>query len=85
LTATLREKSEGNPAIIVGKLQAVRLNPPDYIALIEREDIDTVHQHRHLELLVNPSVVDRILAADGILETLRFTVSQGKIVDVAKA
>ena len=63
----------------------MRLNPPDYVALIEREDVDTVYQHRHLELLVDPSAVDRILALGSILEALRFTVSRGKIVDVTKA
>jgi hypothetical protein len=76
---------EGKTATIVGKLQAVRLNPPDYVALIERQDINTCHQHRHIELLVSPSAVDKILAAERILETLRFTIAQGKIVDVEKA
>lgn len=84
MTATVREKPEGNPAIVVGRLQAVKLKPPDYVALIERQDINTAHQGRHIELLISPPAVDRILALCSILDTLRFTVSQGKIVDVGK-
>ena len=79
------KKAEENPVVIVGKLQGMKLDPPDYIALIERQDIDTLHQHRNIELLVDPSTVDKILAANRVLETLRFTISQGKIVNVAKA
>jgi hypothetical protein len=81
----LPTRLEGKTAIIVGKLQAVKLNPPDYVALIERQDINTCHQHRHIELLVSPPAVDKILAAERILETLRFTIAKGKIVDVENA
>jgi hypothetical protein len=67
---------------IRGRLEGLTLRAPNYIAVIERLDIDTVHQHRHIELRVAPSAVDTILALNGTLNPLLFTVKDGRIVNV---
>lgn len=69
---------------IRGHLERLSLCAPPiaYIAAIERLDINTVHQHRHIELQVAPSAVDSILALNGILQPLIFTVKDGRIVAV---
>lgn len=71
-------------ASVLGRLERLALNTPHYIAAIERLDIDTIHQHRHLELQVAPAAVDKILELNGTLDPLVFTVKDGKIVDVRR-
>jgi len=67
---------------IRGRLEELTLRAPNYIAAIERLDIDTVHQHRYIELQVAPSAVDTILALNGTLDPLLFTVKDGRVVNV---
>ena len=72
-------------ASILGRLERLALNTPHYIAAIERLDIDTIHQHRHIELQVAPSAVDAILSLNGTLEPLIFVIRDGLIVDVKRS
>ena len=72
-------------ASVLGRLERLVLNRSYYIAAIERLDVNTVHQHRHIELHVAPSAVDAILSLNGTLEPLLFMVKEGKIVDVRRA
>jgi hypothetical protein len=72
-------------ASILGRLERLALNTPHYIAAIERLDIDTIHQHRHLELQVAPAAVDKILGLNGTLEPLIFIIRDGQVIDVKRA
>ena len=73
-------------ATILGKLETLTRAPSgDYVAVIERHDVDTCVQHRHIELTVAPAAVDAIIALKGALEPLTFTVKDGKIIQVSRA
>jgi len=66
-----------------GRLERLSLcTSKGYVAAIERLDVDTVHQHRFIELQVAPSAVDGILALRGTLDPLLFTIKDGRIVNV---
>lgn len=72
-------------ASVLGRLERLVLNTPHYIAAIERLDVNTVHQHRHVELQVAPSAVDAILSLNGTLQPLIFVVRDGQVIDVKRA
>jgi Fe2+ transport system protein FeoA len=56
-----------------------------YVIVIERLDVEAAYQHRFLELLVTPVVVDQILALKGTLDPLIFEVREGKVANVRRA
>ena len=71
---------------ILGNLEILTRTPSgDYVAAIERHDVNTCVQHRHIELTVAPAAVDAIIALKGALEPLTFTVKEGKIIQVDRA
>jgi hypothetical protein len=81
-------QTEESVTEFVGKLHG--LNPITcpyastnrHLAIIERVDIDTVHENRHVELEVAPQAVDKILDVKGEGKTFEFTVRNAVIIDV---
>lgn len=76
----------GDGTTVLGKLGTLKRMPNgDYVATIERLDVDTCVQHRHIELTVAPTAVDAIIALERTLEPLVFVVKEGKIIKVTSA
>lgn len=76
----------GDGTTVLGKLETLERMPNgDYVATIERLDVDTYVQHRHIDLTVAPTAVDAIIALEKTLEPLVFAVKEGKIIQVTPA
>jgi hypothetical protein len=66
---------------IEGKLLKISLVEQRYQALIERTDVETVVMNKRVELRINPSTVDKILAVHGEGQVFRFAVKDGMVVE----
>jgi hypothetical protein len=71
---------------ILGRLCSLVFNPSSsrQVALIDRIDVPTVHQHHHVELPVAPAAVDQLLDFKGTLDPLCFTIKDGEVIKVGR-